>query len=189
MLIFGNGEFAAVMQAEFNECDLTVHRRYIKGAENPFEDAKPQHLIIAVGYKHRKAIFNEAVGRGFIPHSWRSEFALVNEISSVGRGSIIFELNNVQPFSTIGENTVLWSGNHIGHHSRIGSHCFITSHVCIGGGATIGDSCFIGMNATVFDHVTIGNDCVIAAGAVVDRDIPAGHTLSRKGVLVANDRA
>jgi len=183
MLIFGNGEFAKVMRA-YTGYRLTVHKRFIVSDEIPFENAVPTDIIIAVGIKHRKAIHDACVRISFTPISFIHEKAYIR--GQVGRGSIIFELNNVQPFATIGENSVLWAGNHIGHHSRIGSHCFITSHVCIGGGATIGDSCFIGMNATVFDHVTIGNDCVIAAGAVVDRDIPAGHTLSRKGVLVAN---
>ena len=184
MLIFGNGEFAEVMQTHLN-CQLTVHRRYVKKDEQAFEEAIPQKLIIAIGQKHRKAIWGEALKRGFRPSGFVSHMAFIQS-NLVQDDCIIFEGNNIQPFAYIMDNTVLWSGNHIGHHAYIGAHSFITSHVCIGGGAIIGDECFIGMNATVFDHVKIGNKCIIAAGAVVDRDIPDNHTLSRKGVLVPN---
>lgn len=168
------------MQTHFN-CTMTVHRQYVKADEIVFEDARPQELLIAVGYQHRKKIYLEAIERGFTPKGCELGKEYFGK-----HNSIIFELNNIQPYTVIGVNCVLWAGNHIGHHARIGSHCFITSHVCIGGGAVIGDECFIGMNATVFDHVKIGNKCIIAAGAVVDRDIPDNHTLSRKGVLVSN---
>ena len=186
MLIFGNGEFAKVMHFHLN-CPLTVHRRFMKYDEIAFEEADPQEIVISIGHKHRRAIFDECTERHFTVFGYVSNRAIVN--GYVWPGAIVFEGNNVQPFASVGRNTVLWSGNHIGHHSRIGDHCFITSHVCIGGGAEIGDCAFIGMNATVFDHVKIGANCVIAAGAVVDRDIPDNHTLSRKGILVKNEQS
>lgn len=186
MLIFGNGEFAKVMQ-HYLCCPTVVHGFYATENDLVFERTEPQEIIIAVGYQHRKKIFRECMDRGFTVQPWVHGDCHMG--SKIRHGVIIFELNNVQPFASIGENTVLWAGNHIGHHSRIGNHCFITSHVCIGGGAEIGDEVFIGMNATVFDHVKIGNNCIIAAGAVVDRDIPDGHTLSRKGVLVKHEMA
>lgn len=183
MLIFGNGEFAKVMYPHFG-CRLTVHREYIKEYELAFEDAEPQELVIAVGHKNRKSIYNAAIERGFSP---RGYFGATSHRQGLAwHNSIILEHNFIQHYAYVGKNNVLWSFCHVGHHSQIGDHNFITSHVCIGGGAVIGNECFIGMNATVFDHVKIGNNCIIAAGAVVDRDIPDNHTLSRKGVLVAN---
>lgn len=187
MIVFGNGEFAQVMRsnlgAEFS--GFTVHREFMKGDEIPFEELEKSDIVIAVGHGHRGKVFEEVFSRKHRIRSWISNHALA-DVHTEGVGIIVLEGNNLQAFSHIGHNTVLWAGNHIGHHSRVGNHCFITSHVCIGGGAEIGDYCFIGMNATVFDHVKIGTNCTIAAGAVADRDIPDNHTLSRKGVLVAN---
>ena len=171
------------MQHYFN-CMMTVHRRFIKRDELPFENVAPQELLIAIGHKGRRAVYREAVERGFSVKGYISKQAINS--GYIAKDAIVFEWNNIQPHAIIGRNTVLWSGNHIGHHASIANHCFITSHVCIGGGAMIGDGCFVGMNATVFDHVKIGDNCIIAAGAVVDRDIPDNHTMSRKGVLVEN---
>ena len=188
MLIFGAGEFAKVIQY-YTGLSMVVHRQYAKGPVEIFEELSPTQLLICIGdNRSRHAVLQEAQDKGHRIMSW-SHPSIWQERIVKRANTFIFEGNNLQPFSDIGYNTVLWSGNHIGHHSRIGNHCFITSHVCIGGGAEIGDYCFIGMNATVFDHVKIGNNCIIAAGAVVDRDIPDGHTLSRKGVLVKHEMA
>ena len=186
MIIVGAGEFGQVIQY-YTGAKLCAHREFAKDGIAVFEEEKPTTVLVCIGDNYaRKRVMDEAVERGHKLTLWIHHKAYVDAV--ISSNSFVFDYNNFQPYSTFGRNCVFWSGNHIGHHARIGNHCFITSHVCIGGRAVIGDSCFIGMNATVFDHVTIGNDCVIAAGAVVDRDIPAGHTLSRKGVLVANDR-
>ena len=211
MLIFGAGEFAEVMIMKLSDSRRVsalpiVNREYYKEVKLPgrytptliYEDyiqtatwrnriIPDIEVIIAMGpangNRDRQRVFEMLMKGPLVVNTYCDPQAIV--AGGVNTGSVIFEQNNLQ-YCAVGENVVMWSGNHVGHGSRIGSHSFITSHVCIGGGATIGERCFIGMNATVFDHVTIGNDCVIAAGAVVDRDIPAGHTLSRKGVLVAN---
>lgn len=171
---------------------MTVHRQYLRPGMVAFEDLPPSELLICIGDNYaRKRVMDEAIERGHNINSWVSMDCLppYGGYDMVKRNTFLFEHNNFQPYATVGENTVVWAANHIGHHSRIGNHCFITSHVCIGGGAEIGDYSFIGMNATIFDHVKIGAHCIIAAGAVVDRDIPDGHTLSRKGVLVKHEMA
>ena len=206
MIIFGAGEFAAVMLRKLGgvpmvnkgyegsvsvpgrgELGALIYEEYIKEQEWLGDHIVDTNVLMAMGpangNRDRQRVFEQLMKGPLIVNTYRSPDALIDGF--VDTGCVIFEQNNLQQCS-IGQNVVLWSGNHVGHGSRIGAHSFITSHVCIGGGAVIGERCYIGMNATVFDHVTIGNDCVIAAGAVVDRDIPAGHMLSRKGILVPN---
>jgi len=171
MLIFGSGQFAEVMQQHMR-CDFTVHRRYATNGEIPFEDAKPQSLIIAIGWGGRRAVYEESWGRGFTPVGWHSNRALIN--GSVDQSAIIFELNNIQHFAAVGANTVLWAGNHIGHHSIIEDNCTITSHVVISGHCVIGNRSFIGVNATIRDCINIGYDCTIGQGANVVKDTKDG---------------
>jgi len=100
---------------------------------------------------------------------------------TVGCGSFVMELNNIQHGVEIGENCILWSGNHIGHHTKIGNHVFIASHAVIGGSCEIGDYSFIGVNATIRDGVKIGPRCVIGAGALILSDCEEGGVYSPGG--------
>ena len=172
MRVFGLGQFAQVMGTIVPNSGFTVHRQYVTPDSGaiPFEDLAPTTLLIAIGpgklNQNRVKVYEEALARGHNVAGFISDMAYV-KTSKIGRGTIILEMNNVQPFVEIGENVVAWSGSHFGHHSTIGAHTFVTSHCVISGGVHVGERCFLGVNCTIVDHVRIGNDCYIAAGAVV----------------------
>ena len=187
MVIFGLSTFAQVMGVFHPGASFTVHKRFVLPGSGAleFETLPPSKILLAIGpgklCKNRENVFKECLERGHTMTGWMSPGAEFHK-ATVDLTTIIFELNNLQPYTHIGANTVLWSMNHIGHHTRIGEHCFITSHVAIGGSCKIGNNVFIGMNATICHEVTVGNECFIAAGAVVDRDMPDGTVWTRKGL-------
>ncbi len=81
-------------------------------------------------------------------------------------------------------NTVVGAGTKIdnlvqvGHNVRIGRHCVLVGQTGIGGSVRIGDYCVFGGRSCALDNVAIGDRVTVAGSGIVDKDIPAGLTVS-----------
>lgn len=200
LVIFGNGEYAAVAHVYLTEDSpyevvaFTAHEEFVQGgsfqglpvvAFEGLEEAFPPEefsMLVAIGFSRvnraRAEVYAECRRRGYELISYVCSKATSWGDLKVGDNTFIFENNVIQPFARIGSNVVMWSGNHIGHHATIGDHCFVTSHVVVSGGAVIGEYSFLGVNATIRDHVTVGPSSVIGAGALIMKDTDAEDVFS-----------
>lgn len=92
----------------------------------------------------------------------------------------------------IGDATVIMDGAHITGGARIGRSCFIGPGVLMANDpeprlmyeperlapVVIGDGVLVGVGAILLPGVHIGDNATIGAGAIVDREVPAGSTVS-----------
>ena len=93
--------------------------------------------------------------------------ASVSQMSTVGRGSIIFQNVTITSNVTLGKFVYVLPNSVISHDSVIGDYTSIAGGVCISGGVKVGHSCYLGSNATVIENVKIGDYCLVGMGSVV----------------------
>jgi sugar O-acyltransferase (sialic acid O-acetyltransferase NeuD family) len=160
--------------------------RVLNGAEVGVDD----EVYVGVSYKrlnqNRRMIFERLADAGVQLPSLIDRDSLVHHTTTIGRGSWIQELNNLQCFVSVGSGVIMWSANHIGHHTTIGDFTFIASHVCIGGNVSVGSQCFFGVNSSVADNVKIGDNCIVGAGATVTSDIESNTVVTAVGSNARN---
>jgi len=193
VLIFGAGQVAQVFNSYLFMAKVPVHS-FVVDSEfydktNPMVcgvpvrtlgsfriDPQSYQFLIGMSFKGlnkpRAEKYQAMLDKGYEPITY-VDIDAINR-GTVGRGSFVMELNNIQHGAEIGENCVMFPHNHVGHHSRIGNHVWISSGATISGAVEIGDRCFIGSGVTIADGIKIGQDCIIGAGALILEDCADG---------------
>ena len=79
---------------------------------------------------------------------------------------------------SIGRGTLINTGAVISHDDVLGEFVTLSPSATLCGGVRVGDRAAIYASATVLPGVVIGSDAVVGAGALVNRDVPAGTTVT-----------
>jgi UDP-3-O-[3-hydroxymyristoyl] glucosamine N-acyltransferase len=96
---------------------------------------------------------------------------LIEDDCSIGANVNIVR-GSANEVTRIGRGTVIAHGTTIGHGSSIGPSNHFSSVVAIGGGVSSGAACFFGSGASVMPGRTLGDEVIVGAGAVVTKDCP-----------------
>ncbi|MBI9080375.1 MAG: acetyltransferase [Pseudodesulfovibrio sp.] len=97
--------------------------------------------------------------------------ASVSKMSTIGRGTVVFQNVTVASGVTIGNHVIILPNSVISHDNLIGDYCCIAGGSCISGACSIGHSVYIGTNASIRSNLTVGSECLVGMGAVVIRDV------------------
>ena len=81
--------------------------------------------------------------------------------------------------TTIGRGSVIAPGSKIGHSVVIEEDVHLANNVSIAGSARIGARCFLGSGCSIRSHAKLAPDTIVGLGAAVVRDV------TRSGVTVA----
>lgn len=110
-------------------------------------------------------------------------YAMIRELSSIGRDVQIGNRSDVQGDCTIGDFTKIHGDVHIGKFTSIGKFCWLFPGVLVTNdpcppsteliGAEIGDYVVIASKSLIMPGVSIGEHAVVAAMSQVNIDIPA----------------
>jgi sugar O-acyltransferase (sialic acid O-acetyltransferase NeuD family) len=93
--------------------------------------------------------------------------AYVSRHTSIGPGSVIMHMAQINAGTVIGENCIINSKALIEHGVQIGNHCHISTGAIINGDCQIGKRCFIGSGAICRESITIPDGSFIKAGTLV----------------------
>lgn len=129
-------------------------------------------FILALGLpKHRFALYNKFIGKGFKPLNYLASTSYVSEKSYLALAL------NVMPFASIFGNASVGLGSLINSYASIHHDVILGEFVTVSPGArvlgraSVGSFTEIGANAVILPDVKVGNGCVIGAGAVVTKDV------------------
>ncbi len=142
---------------------------------------KNQHLINGIGLSisasSRRTKFSRLLSLGFSKVNLISNFAHIDNSSSLGDGIQIFHNVIVQADSRIGDDVVLGSGSIVEHDAVIGSGTFVCPGALIMGGVNLAEDVTIFAGAIVLPGISIGQGAVIGAGTIVLKNVPPGETV------------
>lgn len=80
--------------------------------------------------------------------------------------------------TVVGAGTKIDNQVQVAHNVKVGRHCVLAGQTAIGGSGQVGDYGVLGGRVAVVDGCAIGEQTRVAAIAVVDKDVPAGVTVS-----------
>jgi UDP-3-O-[3-hydroxymyristoyl] glucosamine N-acyltransferase len=80
--------------------------------------------------------------------------------------------------TVVGSHTKLDNLVHLAHNVSLGSGCFLAAQTGIAGSTTVGSGVMFGGQSGVVGHLMIDDGAVITAQSGVDKDVPAGETVS-----------
>lgn len=193
LVIVGAGKQAELineyLMPNYSPIHYAVEHEYIRdGVEDLDEwlaDGVKRRFYVAIAFSGlntlRARLFQKCRAACWIPISYVHPSCVIGGGGSIGRGVFVCPLNNIDPVVNIGDNVYFHSSNHIGHHSTIHDNVFIASGVTISGMCDIGENTFIGVGASIAHGVKIGARCIIGAGTYINRDIPGGSLVRRRG--------
>jgi UDP-3-O-[3-hydroxymyristoyl] glucosamine N-acyltransferase len=77
---------------------------------------------------------------------------------------------SINEITSIGAGTVIAHGSKIGHGARIGNNSHFANNVSIAGNVTLGEKCFLGAASVIRPKITLADKTIVGAGAVVVKD-------------------
>jgi|ERR1035441_7399009 sugar O-acyltransferase (sialic acid O-acetyltransferase NeuD family) len=139
------------------------------------DDYADYSFYVALGYHHLqtkcKVIHHlKSLHRKVPAYIHGSSF--INSTSSIGDGSFIYPMCNIDSFVTIGKGVLLNNSVCISHETFIGEGCYLSPGVIVSGNVEIGENTFIGSGSVIANDIKIGNNVIIGIGSVVARDLP-----------------
>jgi sugar O-acyltransferase (sialic acid O-acetyltransferase NeuD family) len=141
---------------------------------------RPFDFYVCLGYKHLLAkahIIDQLLAlRRRLP-SYVALSTYVSPSATVGQGTIVYPMCNVDKAVRIGNGVLVNNSVTISHDSAIGDCCYLSPGATIAGFVDIGKCTFVGAGAIVANNVTIGSNAVIGIGTVVTRDVPSGASV------------
>ncbi|MBX2922930.1 MAG: acetyltransferase [Chitinophagaceae bacterium] len=141
-------------------------------------------FLIAVGQIKtatiRRRLYEQVKGSGGAFVTVISPSALISKRSSIGKGSIIFNLAIVNTCVTIGTNVIVNNKALIEHDCIIGNHTHISTGAVVNGKCVVGEEVFVGSNTVLVQGIRVTSNVVIGAGSVVAKDIES------PGIYVGN---
>jgi sugar O-acyltransferase (sialic acid O-acetyltransferase NeuD family) len=146
----------------------------------PFEEHAADRFAelqfyVCLGYKHltrKTAIVHRLLEAGRNLPSLVHHSAYVSPSASVGKGTVVYPMCNLDKEVTIGRGAVLNNSVVVSHNATIGDGCYLAPGVIISGFVNIGRNCFLGSGAVVSNDVSIGENVLIGIGTVVTHSVP-----------------
>ena len=132
---------------------------FVNGIGNPENFWKKQEIIGKTKIKNDKFLS--------IIHPTAS----VSEMSSIGKGTVVFQNVTITSNSRIGDHVVVLPNSIISHDVIISDYASIAGGVCVSGGVEIGESCYLGTNSTIKGNLKIGKNSLVGMGSVVLRNV------------------
>lgn len=130
-------------------------------------------FILALGLpKHRFALYNKFIGKGFKPLNYLASTSYISEKSNLGLALNVMPFASVFGDASIGFGCLVNSYASIHHDVKLGEFVTVSPGARVLGRASVGSFTDIGANAVILPDVKVGNGCVIGAGAVVTKDVP-----------------
>lgn len=102
--------------------------------------------------------------------------AWVNQLASVGAGSVVLAQAAVGARARIGTACIVNTGATVDHDCRVADGVHVSPGVHLGGGVAVGSCSWIGIGAAVRHGICIGADVTVGAGAAVVSDLTDGVT-------------
>jgi sugar O-acyltransferase (sialic acid O-acetyltransferase NeuD family) len=137
-------------------------------------------FYVCLGYKHlsdKAHIINRLLVLHRHLPAYVAPSTYVSPSASVGQGTILYPMCNVDKGVRIGDGVIINNSVTISHDSVVENCCYLSPGVTIAGFVNIGEQTFIGSGAIVGNNVTIGNNAIIGIGTVVTRDVPSGASV------------
>ena len=158
--------------------DDRMVERDVQGAlplDSCFDDEfRDCSFYVCLGYKHlaRKAeIILRLLELGRRLPSFVHPSVYLSSSASVGAGTLVYPMCNVDKECVIGRGVVLNNSVVVSHNTAIGDCCYLAPGVVLSGFVTVGDRTFIGSGSVVSDRVSIGENVTVGIGTVVTRDV------------------
>jgi UDP-perosamine 4-acetyltransferase len=134
------------------------------------------HCTAAIGVGNvdisvqRREIRDQLVSHGYSLPAIVSPDAIVNESTTLGEGTVVFDGVVVNPGARIGQCVILNTNSTVEHDCILGDFVHIAPGAILSGEVVIGDGSMIGAGASVIQGRKVGKDCMIGAGSTVLSD-------------------
>jgi len=96
-----------------------------------------------------------------------SPTATINEDTSIGDGTVIFDHCVINSGTKIGKMAIINTGSIIEHDCLLNDDVFIGPNSTVCGGVIINKNSFIGAGSTIIPNIGISENCLIGAGSVI----------------------
>jgi sugar O-acyltransferase (sialic acid O-acetyltransferase NeuD family) len=196
LVIIGGGGHAKVLVSVAKKCDIAVlgytdreDRGSILGVAYLGSDEVIPSLIQAYGSCQavvgvgktdssplRMQLQEDICALGLVFPVIVSPVAVINEESTLGPGTVVFDGAVVNSGTRTGVCCILNTNSTVEHDCRLGDNVHIAPGAVLCGGVTVGANSVIGAGAIVIQGATVCADCIVGAGSVVVGDISAPGT-------------
>jgi UDP-perosamine 4-acetyltransferase len=150
------------------------------GDDHPFVEP-PRFLVGLGGHRAtslRVRLYEQFLGRSFLPGRAVHPVATVSLYASVGDGTVVLAAATVCAGARVGANVIVNTRSVVEHDSVVGDHVQISPGAVLTGGVVVENEAFVGAGAVILPFRRIGAGAIVGAGAVVTRDVPSGAVVA-----------
>lgn len=133
-------------------------------------------IAIAIGNgQTRKAIVDKIDNKNVRYVTLISPHAILNDITKVGKGSIICAGANLTTNIKIGDFVIVNLNATIGHDCHLANYSSIMPGANLAGNVTLEEKAFVGSGANVLNGLKMGENTILGSGAVLTRNLDANN--------------
>lgn len=138
------------------------------------DDFANYDFFVCLGYRHllkKRKIISELIRLNRHLPSIIHGTSFFNSTATLGHGSVIYPMSNIDKDVRIGSGVVLHNSVTISHHGILHDCCHLGPGVTVCGYVEIDESTFVGAGSVISNGIRIGRNVIIGVGTVVTQDI------------------
>jgi sugar O-acyltransferase (sialic acid O-acetyltransferase NeuD family) len=105
-----------------------------------------------------------------------SPYAIFNDITKIGKGSIICAGANLTTNIEFGQFAIVNLNATIGHDCKLGDYSSVMPGANLAGNVKLEGCAFVGSGANILNGVVVAENSILGAGAVLTKNLDANKT-------------
>lgn len=163
----------------FDDEDMSskLGNAYLGNSDTLNNWSRPISIALAIGDgKIRKKVFKMINNPRVDYCKVVSPYAIMNDIISIGKGSIICAGANLTTNIKVGDFSIINLNATIGHDCQLGNFTSLMPGVNLAGDVKLKECAYVGIGANILNGVVMGKNSILGAGGVLTKDLDDHQT-------------
>lgn len=170
-----------ILDDNTDKCGTQVHGYQVLGTTKMLTGLSNSHDVHAVIAMEDGSIRKRIAEELYTFDKWETLIhpsAVISDMSTIGKGSIVFANVTVSVDTSIGNHVLCYLSSTIGNDCEIGDYVSILSKASISEHVRVGKESYLSASSIVFPHKEIGDAVKVGVGAVVSKNAKDGTVIS-----------